>query len=180
MKNKLNVLRQFSYSKRWYLTHPWLFFKDCWINLKNAKMRIVRGWCWSDLWDMFDYLLGLLPDMLKTLAARSMGYPGIEPFETPEKWSAWLYYIANELEESKEEVYEKHNEYYDEYMKSLDNWEYKIIVDENGNRTRKIIDRNEELSKKYFAREVELASDAQKRIEKCFVELGKHFQSLWD
>lgn len=167
MKNKLNVLRQFSYSKRWYLTHPWLFFKDCWINLKNAKMRIVRGWCWPDLWDMSDYLLEILPDMLRTLAAKNVGYPGIEPFETPGKWSAWLYYIANELEESKEEVYEKHNEYYDEFMKQFENY----MKDESSTRA---------LDKKYFAREAELASDAQKRIEKCFIELGKHFQSLWD
>ena len=180
MKNKLNVLRQFSYSKRWYLTHPWLFFKDCWINLKNAKMRVVRGWCWPDLWGMSDYLLELLPDMLKTLAAKNTGYPGIEPFETPEKWNAWLFDMAAKLEHCREEIWEKDHEYYEDFMKSLDDWEHKITVDENGNHIYKVIDRNEELSKKYFAREAELASDAQKRIEKCFVELGKHFQSLWD
>lgn len=167
-KNWVNVLTDFPYSKRYYLTHPWKFFKDCYLNIKYAKQRICRGWCWVDMIDMNDYLMEIIPDMLRCMARDSWGYPGREPFETPEKWSAWLYYIAGELEECKEENYEKRNEYYEEYMKQFE--------DPNRN----INSPQTELDKKYFAREKELYEEAVKRRTKALTEAIKFWDYLWD
>ena len=165
-RNWMNVLTDFSYSKRYYLTHPWKFFRDCYLNIKYAKQRICRGWCWTDMINMSDYLIDVMIGMLRCMARDSWGYPGREPFETPEKWISWLYYIANELEESKEENYEKRNEYYEDYMKRLDNWDInKEMTDED---------------RKYFEREKELAAEAVERRTKALTELVKYFDYLWD
>ena len=48
----VNVLTDFTYSKRYYLTHPLKFFKECYLNIKYAKQRICRGWCWTDMINM--------------------------------------------------------------------------------------------------------------------------------
>ena len=162
-----NPLKNFTYSKWHYLTHPWKFIKDCITNIKNAKMRIVRGWSYPDLWNMSDYLLDITIDMLRNLARDSHGYPSLKPFEEPEKWSSWLFYIANELEESKEENYEKKNEYYNEYMEQFKNWT-------------KASKTCSELDKKYFAREKELAEEAKERRTKALMEVVKYFDYLWD
>ena len=165
-KNWMNVLTDFPYSKRYYLTHPRKFFKDCYYNIKYAKQRICRGWCWTDMINMNDYLIDVMIDMLRCMARDSNGYPGHEPFETPAKWNSWLYYIAGELEECKEENYEKRNEYYENYMKRLENWSVnKELTDED---------------RKYFAREKELAEEARERRTKALAEIAKYFDYLWD
>lgn len=165
-RNWMNVLTDFPYSKRYYLTHPHKFFKDCYYNIKYAKQRICRGWCWTDMINMNDYLIDVMIGMLRCMARDSSGYPSREPFETPEKWTSWLYYIAGELEASKEENYEKKNEYYESYMKRLDNWvANKEFTDED---------------RKYFDREKELAAEAVERRTKALTELVRYFDYLWD
>jgi len=176
IKDYTNVLKNFPYSKRYYITHPHKFISECWTNLTNAWMRVTRGWSYQDLWNMSDYLLDITIDMLHNLARDGHGYPGVAPFEEPGKWISWLYYIAGELEESKEENYEKRNEYHNEYMKQFDNWE--IITDENGNKIYK--GKRTELDEKYFAREKELVEEATARRQKALSELVKYFDYLWD
>ena len=168
IKDYTNVLKNFPYSKRYYITHPHKFISECWTNLTNAWMRITRGWSYQDLWNMSDYLLDITIDMLHNLARDGHGYPGVAPFEEPGKWISWLYYIAGELEESKEENYEQRNEYYDEYMKKFDDPNWNI----NSPQT--------ELDKKYFARKKELAEEARERRTKALMEDIKFWDYLWD
>ena len=175
----MNVLKDFPYRPRYYLTHPWKFIDECWTNLKNAWMRVTRGWSYMDLYNMDNYLTDVMIDMLRTLAREAHEYPGIEPFETPEKWTSWLWYIAGELEASKEEFYEGKNEFKEEYYKELDNWKIDFEKDENGN----LISKSRELSdvaKKYFARDKELAEEAEKRRYDAMQQLNKYVRWLWD
>ena len=168
IKDYTNVLKNFPYSKRYYITHPHKFISECWTNLTNAWMRVTRGWSYQDLWGMSDYLLDITIDMLRNLARDGHGYPGVAPFEEPGKWISWLYYIAGELEESKEENYEQRNEYYDEYMKKFDDTNWNI----NSPQT--------ELDKKYFASKKELAEEARERRTKALMEVIKFWDYLWD
>ena len=163
-KNWINVFTNFFYTKRYYLTHPYKFIRECWINLKNAWYRATRGWSYQDLWNMNDYLIDIMIDMLRNLARDHCAYPGIEPFETPEKWTSWLYYIAGELEASKEDNYERRNEYYDEYMKQFEDKNYEST----------------EIDKLYFARDKELATEARERRTKALIEVIKFWDYLWD
>lgn len=167
MKNWINVFTNFPYSKHYYLTHPHKFVSECWTNLQNAWYRATRGWSYQDLWNMNDYLIDIMIDMLRNLAHENHAYPGVEPFETPEKWTSWLYYIAGELEASKEENYERRNEYYDEYTKQFE--------DENwANRE------STEIDKLYFARDKELAAEAKSRRDKALVALATYWDMLWN
>ena len=48
----MNVLKYFPYRWRHYLTHPWDFFEDCWLNIKAAYQRITRGFSYRDLFSI--------------------------------------------------------------------------------------------------------------------------------
>lgn len=99
MSRSLNVLTNFPYTTRYYLKKPWLFFRDCGHNIRDAVLRMTRGYGKSDVWIMSDWMLAVLPPMLRELKNDPVGsYPGIEPFETPEKWDAWLSKTADRLE----------------------------------------------------------------------------------
>ena len=85
----------FSYRKTYYLTHPWKWFKDLHIGIKNAWHRMRYGWAWVDLWNMDVYLDQLIPNMMRELSKRSMGYPGCDEFPTAESWEEWLRTFAD-------------------------------------------------------------------------------------
>jgi len=73
--NQLNVS---TYHK--YVNHP----------NKMKKQRIECGFCDADWWNMDDYLIKLLPAMLRRLANKTIAYPGTEEFPTPESWTEYL------------------------------------------------------------------------------------------
>lgn len=184
-KNPLNVFRLIhSRSKSYYLTHPWEWFKDLGYCLRDAYQRITRGYADTDWFDMDSHLLELLPAMLKELAAHSHSYPGCAPFDTPEKWSAWLNEMADNLISCREEEVEKANEYYEDYIASFDiDWgATKKSTDERGFCTLTWAEQPnyDEISKLYFARDKELAVAAQQRLEDTLTALGQHFFQLWD
>lgn len=63
----MNVFKDFVCTKKYYLTHPFAFFKELKINLKNCRDRIVKGYCFSDIADFDTWLLTILPRMLQEL-----------------------------------------------------------------------------------------------------------------
>lgn len=166
MKFEKNSAFSFPFSTRYYLTHPWTWFKDLYEGLKNARMRVKYGFCRPDIWNYYDWYLRTTPQMLRYLGLHSSGYPGVAPFDEPGKWSSWLLWVADELEASREEVFEKRNEYYEEYMKQFENWEPNRKVSE--------------LDKKYFAREKELYDEMNARRKKVMEQVNEYFQMLWD
>lgn len=166
MKFEKNSAFSFPFSTRYYLTHPWTWFKDLYTGLKNARMRVKYGFCWSDIWNYYDWYLRTTPQMLRHLGLHSSGYPGIAPFDEPGKWSSWLLWAADELEACREEVFEKRNEYYEEYMKQFENWEPNRKVSE--------------LDKQYFARERELYDEMNARRKRVMGLVNEYFPMLWD
>ncbi len=166
MKFEKNSAFSFPFSTRYYLTHPWTWFKDLYEGLKSAHMRVRYGFCWPDIWNYYDWYLRTTPQMLRYLGLHSSGYPGVAPFDEPGKWSSWLLWAADELEASREEVFEKRNEYYEEYMKQFENWEPNRKVSE--------------LDKKYFAREKELYDEMNARRKKVMEQISQYFPMLWD
>lgn len=183
--NNLNVFRLIhSRSTRYYLTHPWEWFKDLGYCLRDAYQRITRGYADTDWFNMDSHLLELLPAMLKELAAHSYSYPGRAPFDTPEKWSAWLNEMADNLISCREEEIEKANEYYEDYIGSFKfDWDTtNESKDENGLYTVTWAEQpnHEEISKLYFARYKELSDAAATRLRITMELLGKYFYQLWD
>ena len=163
MKLRQNVLR-YGCRPHYYLTHPIKFLRDTRSVMRACWRRITRGWCYGDVWNMYDWFLDVIPDMLDHLADHGSGYPGVDEFPTPESWENHLHTIASMLRSGRDEARDPQNEYADAY--------YKMIYGETYDR---------ELSKKYCARDTELAQEQEEQIKQALILLGETpLTRLWD
>lgn len=179
MINKRSVFN-YSFCKRYYLTHPWKFIKEFFQNCNHAWRRAIYGWTWEDCWNLENWLLNILPEMLRYMADYGSGYPGFEPFETPEKWNDWLHSMADVLESLQEENWYSQNEYEEEFHKQCD-------FNRKTSKTENVItitwsDRKDfdTIKKLYFARTEELTKEREKLLIDTFTKLGKYLPILWD
>lgn len=177
-----NNVWYFAYGKRYYLTHPWKWIKEAAYNIRDAWHRTTRGWTYMDAYNMDTWFLYTIPSMLRYLAENSHSYPGVEPFDGEEgwqRWKDWLLETADLFDTGLEDWQNKHNEYYDEYIKHLmDNWE-PPKKDENGflvHKTREFT----ELDKKYFARAEELMNQGKRNVHEALNRISQQFYFLWD
>lgn len=176
---KKNNVLLYSYTKRYYILHPWSFITETIRNIKAAYHRIIYGWAYRDCWELGYYLLNILPDMLKVLST-GCGYPGDEKFPTPESWKNHLLSIANLLENAREEVRDQKNEYYAGYMEHIEkNWGHEWTTDETGNKVYRPVDND--IVKKYFKREQELAEEQDVMAEEALKMLAETpIKRIWD
>ena len=165
------------YGKRYYLTHPWAWFKDAYINLKSAWMRATRGWCYSDVWDWDVWFMRVVPNMLRHMAEHGSAYPGREPFNTPERWHDWLNEMADLIESGDEQWQDEHNEYYKEYINSIMSKPWKLAADYEKHHIPLV---DPEIKDKYWARSKELSEQGEKNIKFALESIGSHFYNIWD
>ena len=111
---------------------------------------------------MNDWLLEILPDMLRALADRSVGYPGSPPFDTDEKWRDWLTDLARRFEYCQENRVFARNKYAEEYYKPFPS----IPV--------------EEVRELYYEENKKLFAERQEILKQAFNELSEHIDELWD
>ena len=177
-----NVFK-WGYSRKWYLTHPWKWVKELFRNVKFAWQRATRGYCDSDVWNIDSWLLALLPSMLRDLANDPVGaYPGVEPFDTPEKWHYWLLKMADKFEELQTDWVESKNEYEDEYMKLMEESQVMSKGEDKLIRCNFIFKDEkyaEELRQKWLSRIKELRQEQDAATIAAFTELAEHFYALW-
>lgn len=170
------------YSKRYYITHPWKWFKDAAGNIRDAYRRARYGWTYVDCWNWNTWFLQVTPPMLRHMADFGSAYPGVPPFDGEhgsDRWHEWLHEVADLLETGREEWQEEHNEYYEEYMEHLmDNWE-KPTKDEKGFYHHKAPEFTD-IDKKYFARAKELMDEGEKNVARALGMIGEHFPAIWD
>lgn len=177
---KKNNVFYLSYSKRYYLTHPWKLFTEFFRGCKMAYKRAVYGWCPWDVWDWDNWFMGVVPDQLRYLADNGHAYPGREPFETSEKWHEWLHHIADLIETGSEQWQDEHNEYYKDFMDELMNRDVILTeIDENGNTHHKLHPKTE-LDKNYYNRYKELGEQGDKNIKEALAQISEHFYQMWD
>lgn len=162
----LNVFN-WSYSKRYYLTHPWKWFKELWHNIKAAYHRAKYGWCYCDVWNWDDWFCSVVPPMLRHMADHGSAYPGCKPFDTPEKWHDWLHKTADTLERlGYDDWMEDMNEYSDDYIASFEeDWQS---------------EKHEEIRKKYYERCAEINKMRKNVLEDFGKEFFKYFDMIWD
>lgn len=168
----LNVFN-WPYSKKYYLTHPWKWVGELFRNIRDAYHRARYGWCYMDVWNFSDWFCAVVPPMLYHMSEYSSGYPGVEPFETPEKWSAWLHKMASTIERlGYDEWLEDNNEYSEAYERTFDDDNSHIILSDSPDK--------EETRKLYYARCKELIPEREKVLKKVFEEWASVFDRLWD
>lgn len=180
-KDNFSVWR-LPWSKRYYLTHPWVWFKDIGHCIRDAYRRARYGWTYVDCWNWDTWFLSTTPAMLRHMADYGSAYPGYPPFDGDhgtEKWHEWLHEVADLLETGLEDWQDEHNEYYDEFIRQLDTkWE-PAFTDEHGFIHHKPKERSE-LENKYFARHKELSDQGEKNVRRALSMIAEHFYSLWD
>lgn len=74
-----NKIRRFPRRVRWFI------------------QRGRRGWSDEDAWGIYYYLGDIIPQMLRHMAETTCSYPGVEPYETPEKWRVKLNELADKI-----------------------------------------------------------------------------------
>ena len=153
------------YAKRYYLTHPWKWFRHLRINIRDVYRRAKYGWTYTDVWDMDNWIMNVFPPMLRHMADKGSAYPGREPFDTPEKWHKWLHAMADLIESGLEENQNACNEYYNEFIEHLSDRGDACVPG---------------MDKDYFKRAEEIGEDAEHNLEVAFSQIGKHFYNLWD
>lgn len=173
----LNVFKDYrGYSRRWMITHPWLYFQHGYYNLKAAWQRATKGYANRDVWNMDTWFLQVFPTMLKQLSQESHGHP--ISFNNYEEWTEFLYQLAMDFEKCQDDEGNDENEYYDDFMKSLDDIKWKR--DENGCLTWETHEHHDDISKLYFDRMKETSEERQKLLEDCFDRVAKNLRGLWD
>lgn len=174
--SRMNVLNDFPYTKHFYLTHPWKFLQECWWNLQAAWTRATKGHAWRDSVEMDEYLLHIIPSMLRDIA-EGHAYPGVEPFDTYEKWQDWCYALADVFESVQEENWSiGQNEWEEEWHKVC------CIASPHPNVTT-TFDYTEEdietIRNAYFEREKELFQERERLIKDAYAQLVKYHVYLW-
>lgn len=159
-KSKPISLCVFSYCKRYYLTHPWAWFKDLWVGIKNFWHRGRYGYAWVDLWNMDTYLNELIPNMLHNLAARSHGWPEGPDFPDMEDWIDALNEVATALE--------------------LINFDYICDEDKWAEIKSKIPEKYAPTTSTAKYKFERLNEEINEVREKCFAFLVKNWGVLWD
>lgn len=183
-QDRLSVWK-FSYSKRYYILHPWRWFYDLYRNFRNWIHRANYGYAYIDVWNFCDWYPRVGAEALRYLARHNSSYPGVKPWNTKEEWREYLEYMANRLERcanSQDILFgEERNEYKDELDEIMRKRE-KRTEHEDGSVTvsHTLSPEEEEIRKKYWAREKEIRNADQAYIEKTFLWLGEDLGHYWD
>lgn len=162
-----NILTDYPFTFKWYLRRPWKFFQHTWYNLRGAWQRATRGYAYSDAAEMDEFLLHILPGMLRKVG-NGLSFPGVEPFETVEKWEDWCNSLADVFESLQEDNWTSsgRNEYREEYYNKI------LEEDRDSEEANKI-------SKLYWAREKELWDQRETILQDAYKQLALYHTYLW-
>lgn len=161
----MNSIFRFAYRKFYLLLHPIKLFKEIKRINEAAWMRCAKGYCYSDIWNFYDWFLCVVPNMLDHLQKNHCGHPS---GMTEEEWDNILKEMAQHLRNADEDnpLTERKNQFEEEYLKQF----YKKPFDREVS----------EIDKSYFNAEKELNEWRQKEIEKAFDLMKKYFFVMWD
>lgn len=154
----MNVLRDFPLSKRYYLTHPWVFIRHFMDNCKAAYQRVTRGFCYRDCNDAYNYLLKIIPRLLSELF--------IAPYPlTINEWNSWRIKTMEEFQQLQSPAWEKQhiNQYADKLHQAIKEQDVDIL---------------QTISSQYLAEEEALLSLRKNMTTEAFQHLLEHYYDL--
>ena len=183
-KNKLSVWT-WPYRKSVYICKPWRWFRELWINLTNFIHRGRYGFAYSDVWEFASWWPMVGAAALRYFAENGYGYPGCEPWETPEAWKAHLLKLADDLDwcvDSQDILYTDDKNEYKEQMDEINKRCHREEKDENGmwHTWLEMTDADKVIRDKYFEREKELIEQQTEKRIKIFEEIGRNLPRYWD
>lgn len=180
MKEKTMPLYIFDWAPRYYLTHPWKWFHDLRVGLKNAWHRARCGWAWVDLWNTDCYISKLMENMIEELADRSHGWPQSDEHPEFEDWQTELHVIAKLLHVLNIDTLMEEEEFdsaFAEYRGGLTIYPLKDMSFYG-----KYVLTEEECAQIDNAETEWLRRNAERDIlrKKLFIRISEIFDSLWD
>ena len=183
-ENPLSVWT-FYYRKSYYLMHPWKWIKDLYWNIRNFWHRGRYGYAYTDVWGFCEWYPRIGAEVLRYLAEHHHGYPGVKPWESAEDWRKYLEYLANRLQRCADSMDicfgSERNEYKDEFDKSFKC----AYIEEKGedgliHARYNFTPKEEELHKKYWAREEEIRDADDAYNKETYKWLAEDLGHLWD
>ena len=183
-KNELSVWT-FPYKKSYYLTHPWKLWHDFYWNIRNFWHRGRYGFAYVDVWDWSEWWPKVGAAALRYLKENGHGYPGIEPWETPEKWDEHLQELADKLDwcaDSQDIPFSEEENEYSKAMEEIQNRCRREETDEKGmwHTWLEMTDEDKKIRDKYFEKEKELQEKYDNKRSEIFAELGRNLPRYWD
>lgn len=141
--------------------------------LRHRKERIKKGYSYRDVYDISDWFLRTIPNMLEDLAKDTIGVPSYIVTEFEEKYPELSADDASDkafdfwrqiLREIAEHFREAH-----EPAKETNEFDFNFLDDNI----------SEEQKDKYFKREEEIEKYRQVELQKGLEMFCKYFNSLW-
>ncbi len=204
-----NVWNKESYKRFWRSHEIFYIVKQFFRDIKYSLQRITKGYCDKDLWDISDWFLKLMPDMLTEYKKTRHGSPGIlgknyknekellVNDECHHEWDRILSKMIFLFREADEDTCRKKNPYEKAYMEAFDTFSKKYGVMGEKLRTPEEIKRNKkehvityhsmeeldeykEICENYRKCEKELSEYRLKCKDKAFELFSKWFYHLWD
>lgn len=161
---KMNVFTFYPYALRYYLTHPWAFFKHCFRNFKMAWQRAIKGYCDYDVWDFNTSFLEIVPAIIKE--QMDSDYFGIPAGKTEAEWRGKLNEIIRLFTFAREG---RENEYEFDYQNEL----MRLAFDDDS------MPENKELINNYLEREREFGKEKADALNKGMELFKEAFWGLW-
>ena len=183
-KNPLSVW-SYPYKKTYYLTHPWKWWHDTYWNIRNWIHRANKGFAYTDVWNFCTYYPMVGAEALRYLARHNSGYPGTKPWNTMEEWREYLEYLANRLQrcaDSQDILFGRERNEYQEELDEIMKKRLVVTHNDDGSVTHShtLTPEEEEIRKKYWAREKEIHDADQAYIEETYVMISKNLSHFWD
>ena len=181
MKSKLSVW-QWPYSKGYYLLRPWKWFKQLWLNIGDAHDRATKGYCRTDWYEFNEWFVLVAPQMLRDIADKGCAYPGHEPFDTAERWHAWLHKVADDLSKCSSDWAETHgmNQYEKKFYQIAEKLANKQRQENGITSWNDLSDEENMIKKKYFDRWAEINDERKELTKNVLGQLAEHWDDLWD
>lgn len=181
-KNKTkreNPLRIWSPRYRFpiFLWHPLYAIKTRWRDLKNFLHRGQYGYAYSDVWNWNTWWSTVGAEALRYLANHGCGYPGMEPWDTEDKWKAYLLDMADKLQWCGDSIdrYPYDNEERNQYAKQME--EIRVL---KYRKDLPLTPEEETVKNLYWERVDEIWNEDVKKREEIFAEIGRNFGRFWD
>lgn len=169
----LNIWKQFP-KGGYYLNHPVRFVCHLFRPFKWAWQRCTRGYADCDWWDAGQFLIELIPSILKKMAEDPSGYP-CNMFHSTAEWQEYLRSIALRFMNANEDMCPEENEYESMFTYAG------VTETKHSDGTISIVSNaTEELRKNYWNRTVEINQYRERELGKAFELLHPVFFTLWD
>lgn len=169
--------------------------KDVFRDMKCCVQRIKKGFCYRDIWNIDDWFLNVIPDMLLEFRDSQVGIPNrfLMNNDSDERalaeWNAVLTQMAFLFREANEETCTKTNPYDEKYHFAL--YKFKERFGENGKWVKKKdgtrvfiqslsdIPKYKALKEKYEKAENDLREYRQSCLKKAMSMFAEYFNNLW-